>query len=366
MEVAILGAGNGGQASAAHLTLEGHRVRLYDRFPEVTAPFSQSRRLVIKGELSGAAVIAEITNNMASTLSGADIILVTVPGFALGWIAEAMAPYLADGQVVVLHPGGTGGALEVRHVWERMTMSADVGLAETETLVYACRTGSPGEPDVKAVKRRVGLAALPSGELGRAMTAFSHLYPQATSSSSVLATGLSNMNAVIHPVVALLNAGLIENRASGFDFYRDGVTAGIGRVLESIDRERVSLASAFGVPYVSYVDWVKEHYQVTAPGPVELFKALAATVYQGIGTPESLDARYVSEDVPMGLVPMECLATLAGVPTPTISAVISVSSTINGTDYRATGRTLERLGLAGLSVPAVLDLVGEEAGLVNA
>ena len=68
----------------------------------------------------------------------------------------------------------------------------------------------------------------------------------------------------------------------------------------------------------------------------------------------------------MGLVPMECLATLAGVPTPTISAVISVSSAINGIDYRATGRTLERLGLAGLSVPAVLALVGEEAGLVHA
>jgi len=103
---------------------------------------------------------------------------VTVPGFALSWIASELAGHLRDGQVVVLHPGGTGGALEVRRVWTERGLEADVTLAETETLVYACRLTAPGAPDVKAIKHEIGIAALPAHDLEPAYAAFSALFPK--------------------------------------------------------------------------------------------------------------------------------------------------------------------------------------------
>jgi opine dehydrogenase len=357
-EIAVLGAGNGGQATAAHLTLEGHRVRLYDRFATATQPFAGSRQIVIRGAISGTAVVAEVTNDIGRAVTDADLILVTVPGFALAWLAEAMAPHLKSGQTVILHPGATGGALEVRQLWEAAGVAVDVTLAETETLVYACRAGAPGEPDVKAVKKTVSLAALPADRLESAFALFAELYPQAVRTSSVLATSLSNMNAVVHPAVALLNATWIDSRVAGFDFYRDGVTAGVARVLHAVDDERRAVAGALGVPHCSYMAWFESHYGVSAPDAVSLFKRLAATVYQGIGTPASLEGRYISEDVPMALVPMEALAGVVGVPTPTISAIISLASTVTGVEYRASGRTLERLGLAGLGPSEIAAFVG--------
>ena len=362
MEVAVLGAGNGGQATAADLTLRGHRVRLYDRYPEVTDPFAATRRIVARGAVAGEAVVADVTNDLARAVDGAEVVLVSVPGFALEWMARALAPYLAEGQVVVLHPGGTGGALETRRVWREAGAAASVVLAETETLVYACRARAPGAPEVTAVKRRVLLAALPAANLPRALDAFSALYPQAVGAESVLTTSLANMNAVVHPATMLLNAGAIEGRSGGFDFYRDGVTPAVGALLEALDDERTRIAQAFGAERWSYREWVRSRYGVEAETPADLFPRLAATAYLGIGAPGDLRHRYVSEDVPMALVPMEELGRAAGVQTPTTSALITLCGAMNGVDYRREGRTLERLGLGGMTADEIVEVAaGREA-----
>jgi opine dehydrogenase len=364
VEVAILGAGNGGQATAAHMSLLGHRVRLYDRYPAVTAAFSGSRTLQLKGAVSGEAELAVVTNEIADAVVGTELILVTVPGFALAWVAEEVAPHLADGQVVVLHPGGTGGALETRRVWATLDLQTDVVLAETETLVYACRISAPGFPDVKAIKRDLSLAALPAGAGDRAFAAFSSLYPQATRATSVLATSLANMNAVIHPAVALLNAGVIDRKLAGFDFYRDGVSHGVGRLLEAVDGERMAIAHAYDVEHSSYDAWIARHYGVTGADSADLFKRLAEEVYQGIGTPESLESRYIAEDVPMALVPLEALAEVANVETPAITSIISLCSIVNAVDYRSEGRTLARLGLDGMTAKEISAFVQDGATAV--
>jgi opine dehydrogenase len=354
MEIAVLGAGNGGQATAAHLTLDGHSVRLFDRYPAVTEPFASTRLITIRGAIDGTAEIACVTNDIGEAVRGSDLILVTVPGFATEWVAEALAPMLVAGQVVILHPGGTGGALQARAVWSRLGVHANVTVAETESLVYACRASAPGEPDVKAIKQSISIAALPADDLAPAYELFSQLYPQAKPVTSVLATSLANMNAVIHPAVALLNAGDIERNTGGFDFYRDGITDHIGRLLLAVDDERMAIAARLGVEHSSYATWVQHHYGVTAPSPRELFVRLAAEVYQGIGTPDSLEARYISEDVPMALVPIEELGALAEVDTPAISSIITICSIVNDSDYRRTGRTLQRLGLGGFSLEQVV------------
>jgi opine dehydrogenase len=361
VDVAVIGAGNGGQATAAHLALAGHRVRLYDRFPETTAAFAGTRRLSPRGAVTGDARLSLVTNDVGPAVAGAGAVLVTVPGFALEWIAAALAPHLTDGQVVVLHPGGTGGALVARRVWDEHGLAVRVALGEADTLLYACRLAGPGAPDVKAIKRVVSVAALPATDLERVLSVFGDLVPQAVAAENVLATGLSNMNAVIHPAIALLNARSIDSRAADFDFYRDGVSHAVGRLLDAVDAERLAVARSLGVSCRSYIDWIHERYGVAAADPPSLFARLAADIYRGIGTPDGLAARYVSEDVPMGLVPLEELGRLCGVATPAVGTLITACSILNAVDYRADGRTLERLGLAGLDAEGVRDLVAGRA-----
>jgi opine dehydrogenase len=64
--------------------------------------------------------------------------------------------------------------------------------------------------------------------------------------------------------------------------------------------------------------------------------------------PTSVRDRYITEDLPFGLVPRSALGRVAGVPTPVIDGIVSIGSVVCREDYWRTGRTLKTLGLAGL------------------
>ena len=75
--------------------------------------------------------------------------------------------------------------------------------------------------------------------------------------------------------------------------------------------------------------------------------------------PNSLIHRYLLEDIPMSLVPMSSLGDLLDIPTPTIDALIHIASIVHNTDYKEEGRTVEKLGLSGMTVEKIRSLVLE-------
>lgn len=66
--------------------------------------------------------------------------------------------------------------------------------------------------------------------------------------------------------------------------------------------------------------------------------------------PASAKTRYISEDIPIGMVLLSSLGEMLNVPTPTARALIHISSVIHDKDYWQGGRTMEKLGLAGMTV----------------
>ncbi len=81
--------------------------------------------------------------------------------------------------------------------------------------------------------------------------------------------------------------------------------------------------------------------------------------YQATGTPASLDHKYITEDVPVGLIPMSALGAAASVPTPAIDALLETVRNMTGKDFAAEARTLDRLGLAGMDLPQIRRIVDE-------
>ncbi len=61
----------------------------------------------------------------------------------------------------------------------------------------------------------------------------------------------------------------------------------------------------------------------------------------------------------MSLVPISSLGQMLGVPTPAIDHIIGLASLLHHCDYRAQGRTVERLGLAGMSIQEIRHYVLE-------
>jgi opine dehydrogenase len=349
--VAVLGAGNGGCAAAADLGGRGFEVRLYNRSRERLEPLLQRGGLERYGEAGeGFVPLATITDDLEEAVGGADLVMLTVPISAHPFYARRLGAILPPGAVLFLNPGHMGGGLFMAHEIHRLTGRADVRTCEVSTLAYACRMRGPASVNVMRVMRSLPFAAFPGRAQDELFELLGPLYPSLVQASHVLETGFLDINAVEHPPQIICNAGWVEHTRGAYLFYYEGTTPSVGRVIDTVDRERIAVAEAAGVPTKPFVQ-VFQEMGYTTEAAARTGTAHAAlqdsAPNRWIRGPKSLDHRYLHEDVGWGLVPWSELGRSLGVPTPVMDALITLGSALNGRDYRAEGLTLERLGLAG-------------------
>ena len=356
----VIGAGHGGKAMAAHLALMGADVALWNRTFEHIAVVKKRGGIELEspeGGPHGFGKIKLVTSDLGEAIHHAQVIMVVLPSSAHADIAKAAAPYLKDGQIVILHPGRTLGALEFAKVIRDNSCTADVTVAEAETFIYASRADGPAQARIFRIKEAVPLAALPSSRNELVLEAIHHAYPQFIDGVDVLHTGLNNMGAIFHPALTLLNMGWIESTHGDYQFYIDGVTPSVARVLEVLDRERVTVASAVGIRARTSLEWLKLAYDTVGE---DLHEAIHNQPgYYGIKAPPTLNHRYIFEDVPMSLVPIASLGMRYGVSVRGMDSIIRLGSIIHRTDYWRRGRTVERLGLEQWSVSELTRFVQE-------
>ncbi|MGB6033570.1 MAG: NAD/NADP octopine/nopaline dehydrogenase family protein [Bacteroidota bacterium] len=346
---AVLGAGHGGSAMAGHLALMGFSVSLFNRSEDRLWGVKQSGGIEIEGELEteGFGAIPVATTSMEEALDGVELIMVVVPATAHRFMAEACAPHLKDGQIVVLHPGRTFGALEFRQVLTERGVTADVIIAEAQTFVYASRVIGPAHAHIFRVKNSIPVASIRAHLIPRVLERLRKAFPQFVPGDNIFRTSFDNIGSVFHPTLCTLNAGWIEDDAD-FQFYAEGVSPSVAKVLENVDAERVHVAEALGIRALTAREWL---YLAYSSAGSDLYEAMMANPgYRGIMAPPTLRMRYIQEDVPSSLVPIASVGKMFGVKTPTIDALILLASTLNQTDYWAVGRTVERLGIDKMSL----------------
>jgi opine dehydrogenase len=355
MRVAVLGAGNGGVASAFDFAQHGHDVALFAprEFGENVIAVDRAGGITSRGELEGFAPVRYAGHDAAEAMDGAELVLVVGPAYSTEPIAAWAAPHLTGGMAVLICPGSCAGAIAFKRTVGLALDDADHLVGETSTLPYAVRITEPGVVNVfHKLTTGVYLAGLPRSGTDRLLALVKDVWPAVVPAEGVWQTTLQNGNPVIHPAVTLLNAGLLERTAGRFLFYEEGVTEGVGRLIEAVDNERLAIADALGVTILSepalgvrqgYMR--EENYSTgysTAPG------------FLGIQAQSRLDHRYLTEDVGYSLVFLSGLAGRLGVHTPVIDSVIAIASVVLARDFSAESRrTLSTLGLDGMS-PAQL------------
>jgi opine dehydrogenase len=131
-------------------------------------------------------------------------------------------------------------------------------------------------------------------------------------------------------------------------------------LLEALDAERLAVAKVYGAQVPDIHQWLLQTYGLGGDSLRETFHRLThepTGPYQWTPTPSSLQHKYVIEDVPCGLVAMSELGRAAGVATPVIDGLVTLTSAMLRRDFRAEGRNLEQLGLAGKSVSEIRSIV---------
>ena len=360
-KIAVLGAGNGGCAAAADLTLRGYEVRLFSRSDSRLLPILKSGgiTLVERGEENFAALFFA-SPLIIPVVKGADLIIVAAPSLAHEYFAKSLAPHVSDGQLILLNPGHTGGSLHFAHLLRQADCRAKVKLCETVTLTYICRMPQPTRVEVYRRTTHLGCAAFPGNDTDELVKEIQQVFPNVVPATNVLETGFSNINAIMHPAGMLGNAGWIEKSEGNFLYYREGGTPAIAAWIEAVDKERLEIVKRLDLPALRFVDVFHQ------AGLTSEAARASGSVYRAINesepnktikAPPSLDHRYITEDVGYGLVPMAEIGKLLGVKTPVIDALITLASVVHHTDFRNEGLTLEKMGLAGVraeDLPAIV------------
>jgi opine dehydrogenase len=348
--IAIIGAGNGGKAAAVDLALQNKHVRLFE-FPEFKKNLQEiieTKTLTATGAVEGQAHLDRITCDLEEALAGVDSMMICTQALTHDRVAHEIAPFVRPEHLIILNPGSTGGSLHFAHVFRKLGLQKLPTIVETSTLTYGCRA-KDARVEISVKVKRVAYATLPAKAAGRFGPELEALYPGLVRSGSVLEAGLNNANPVIHPPITILNGARIENEGDRTYFYKDGVSPTVAHLIRKLDEERMALLEALG--YAAQPDPVtsveqgyassREYYECYKNGPG----------FKGFRNPNTLDNRYIHEDIGMGLVMFCSLGRFLKIPTPTCQAFVSMGEAISGINYSAEGkRTLNSMGLAGLTV----------------
>ncbi|MGD9051404.1 MAG: NAD/NADP octopine/nopaline dehydrogenase family protein, partial [Desulfobacterales bacterium] len=253
MHIAVLGSGNGGCAVAFDCAANGHQVSLFDfeQFPQSIKAVQNNGGIHCEGEIEGFQPLASAGHRIEKALEGADIIYAVGPAYSTRPFAEACKPYLKQRQIVIVCPGSCGGSVEFKNGAGLDLRDEDIVVAETSTLPYAVRLIEPGKIRIfNKLKGGLFLAAVPAQHTQRVLELVRDVYPTMKAAKNILQTSLQNGNPVIHPTITLMNVALIERTRGDFDFYHQGVTPAVGRLIEAVDKERIAIGKKLGVKVI--------------------------------------------------------------------------------------------------------------------
>jgi opine dehydrogenase len=341
-KITVIGAGNGGRAFAAYLSSKGHEVVLFNRTLSRVKHIAETLQITSEGEITGTFPLKAVTDDYHAAITDACLILVVLPASAHAEVAAKMAPSLQDGQVILLNPGRTWGAIEVKSIIKKTRPELDVYVGETQTLLFTCREVEDRGVKIFKIKNDNPFCFYPEQDNRYVDYFITELFPNMSVADDIKITSLTNIGAIIHPTAVVLNAGSIS-RQEKFLFYREGLTPEVVNIIEKVDQERCKIAEQLDMRPEPFLEWAKKVYGVEFTTYYDAFQNIEP--YKEIGSPSTLFSRYITEDVPTGLVPFASMGRYFGIPTPFTDSIILMASSLVGTDFMEKGRTNENVAL---------------------
>jgi opine dehydrogenase len=349
MKIAVIGGGHGCYAAAADLAEAGHDVRLWRRDAAALGAVVDAGAIVLVDERGRREVpFAGASADIGAALAGAELIVVPSPATAQADIARAMAPHLADGQVVFLAPGTFGSVVMARIAGEHGSR-AEVAWAETGTLPYLARKLGPSEVRITIRAVRLPTGVYPARLSESALATIARAYPSVHGCGDALSGALMNAGPIIHPPLMVMNAAPLQH-FDRWDIHAEGTQPAVRAVTDRLDRERIAVREALGYAAPHYP--LADHYANDRWMYGDAHKKL---VDSGDWR-EHIDLhthRYVAEDTELGLAFLASVARWARVDAPIAHGLLAVTGGFLGRDLRQGPRTLEALGLAALDRSAL-------------
>lgn len=361
-KVTVLGASHAGQALAGYMAAQGVEVRIYDHpdFKQnIEGIIQNGGNIELTDQMSATGKVTLATTDIQEAIHGVDVIMLIVPSFAQEIFLTLAAPYFEDGQILFIMPGNLGSILAKRIINET-DKTKKVLIAEANSVPLASRMIKPGLVAIYGMKKFLDMAALPAKDTDEVIRLLQDVFPIPLHPvENVLKAAFNNFNMLVHSPTAVMNTGWIETSKGNFDFYKDGISPSVCNVLEAIDQERTQICGELSLVQEPFISWWKRAYP-----PEEDYQTLYEVIHnskvhtgKGSSGPGSMQARYVTEDIPFILVPLASFGRLLNKRAETAEAIIHLASSLNKTNYYEKGRNLNNLGFARMKPNEILEFV---------
>lgn len=344
MNIAVLGAGNGGCAVAADMSLKGHDVTLIktsDSLHNKNFEYlkkNNGKISLIEDNITKTTFIKTVTTDLSLLLSS-EVIIVYIQSSYHEQLIQKIVPYLRPEQILLFNPGYLSTALALKYNIRR-----DLIIAEAESSFIDCRITNPGTVKVSFRNKNNPIGIFPCNKKQKAIEILDKIGYPFSYLSSVVEAGLHNPNLIVHTVGAIMSIPRIEKTNGNYVMYHEVFTPSVWNILEKLDEEKMSILKKLGFKPLAYVDACKTRNSpndTRSAKEVFMWYASRPTVVPG---PKTVDSRYISEDVPQGLVMLESLGLHLNIKTPVATALIEIASAALNRDLRREGRTIEALG----------------------
>lgn len=344
MNISVLGAGNGGCAVAADMSLKGHEVTLVktsnsihnENFKYLLE--NNGKISLIEDGITKETSIKKVTTDL-SLISDSEVIIIYIQSRYHENLIKRIIPYLKSGQILLFNPGYMSTAFALKH-----GVRKDVILAEAESSFIDCRITNPGVVTVSFRNKNNPIGIFPSKKKEEASSVLNKIGFPFSYLSSVAEAGLHNPNLIVHTVGAIMSIPRIEKTHGNYVMYHEVFTPSVWNILEKLDKEKMDILEKMGYERLPYVEACKIRNSPNDKRSAKEVFMWYASMPTAVPGPTVVDSRYISEDVPQGLVMLESLGKYFNVKTPVTTALIEIASAALRRDLRVDGRTVESLG----------------------
>lgn len=342
MKIAVLGAGNAGCAVAADLSIKGFEVTLIktsehmhnDNFMFLEQ--NNGKITLMEGEEKKETQIHRITKNIQE-IQNQDVIIIYIQTKYHEDLIKRISKYLNEKQIVIINPGYLSTAYMLKYC-NKLPI-----VVEAESSFIDCRIMNPGTIKVGFRNVRNPVGVYPKSKTQYVKEKLDGLGYHLKYITTIEAA-LHNPNMIVHTVGAVMSIPRIEKTNGDYCMYHEVFTPSVWKILEQLDEEKMNVIGKLGFKKLSYVEACKYRNSLNEERDAkEVFFWYAAMPSRAKG-PTKVDSRYISEDVPEGLVMLETLGKELNVFTPICTSLIEIASVALSRDLRKEGRTIERLG----------------------
>ena len=359
MRITVIGCGNAGLIHAAKLIEKGFEVALLKTSNAANSEFfdiiCHEGGYNVKDETHGGCRFfvkpSLITRDVEKAVRFGDILMVMTTTSQHESVAQKIAPYVRDGQIITLVPGYMGSLIF------KKCIRKDIIYSEWETTAYNGRIVDSMYVRITFYNPRNAISVLPVSKTEEVLNLFSQCFDNTKYfRKNILESAMHNPNMIVHPIGILFSASRIEYSRGEFWMYKEAFTDSVIKVIQAFDKSKNELLQVFGCEPLDYFEAAKwRNATDLSVDAMTVFRSFAESSNKG---PSFINHRYLNEDVPMGLGLFISIGKIIGIDTSIQESIMALASALLGKNLSASSRTIQYLlGKSDVSVEEIKKVI---------